>query len=47
MANDAEAARQFMEADPAVVAGLMSATLHPYTVALQRKLPTQRQPSVL
>ena len=30
-------ARQFMEADPAVMAGLMSATLHPYTVALQRK----------
>ena len=32
-----EAARQFMEADPAVVAGVMSATLHPYALALQRK----------
>ncbi len=31
------AARQFMEADPAVVAGVMSATLHPYALALQRK----------
>lgn len=35
-AND-EAARQFMESDPAVVAGVMSATLHPYALALQRK----------
>jgi uncharacterized protein len=34
VANDAEAARQFMEDDPAVIAGLMSATLHPCTVAL-------------
>ncbi|MDH4313114.1 MAG: YciI family protein [Gammaproteobacteria bacterium] len=31
-----EAARQFMESDPAVVAGVMSATLHPYALALQR-----------
>jgi len=31
------AARQFMESDPAVVAGVMSATLHPYVLALQRK----------
>jgi hypothetical protein len=37
VANDAEAARQFMEDDPAVIAGLMSATLHPCTVALQRE----------
>lgn len=36
-AEDAEAARAFMEADPAVVANVMSATLHPYSVALQRK----------
>jgi uncharacterized protein len=36
-ADNADAAREFMEADPAVVAGLMSATLHPYAVALQRK----------
>ena len=28
------AARQFMESDPAVVAGVMSATLHPYALAL-------------
>lgn len=31
------AARTFMEVDPAVVAGVMSATLHPYLVALLRK----------
>ena len=36
--NEAEA-RQFMESDPAVVAGVMSATLHPYALALQRKAP--------
>lgn len=30
-------ARAFMQSDPAVEAGLMTATLHPYTVALQRK----------
>ena len=36
-ADNEQLARQFMEADPAVVAGLMSATLHPYAVALQRK----------
>ncbi|MGB7903286.1 MAG: YciI family protein [Steroidobacteraceae bacterium] len=30
------AARQFMESDPAVVAGVMTATLHPYALALQR-----------
>jgi uncharacterized protein YciI len=36
-ADDEQSARQFMQADPAVVAGLMSATLHPYSVALQRK----------
>jgi uncharacterized protein len=31
------AARAFMDADPAIVAGVMTATLHPYSVALQRK----------
>ena len=36
-AENEAAARRFMEADPAVVAGLMSATLHPYAIALQRK----------
>jgi hypothetical protein len=30
-------ARQFMGADTAVAAGIMSATLHPYAAALQRK----------
>lgn len=30
-------ARAFMQSDPAVLAGLMSATLHPYAVALLRK----------
>lgn len=36
-ADNEGAARQFMEADPAVGSGLMTASLHPYTVALQRK----------
>jgi uncharacterized protein YciI len=36
-AEDEAAARQFMESDPAVAAGIMSATLHPYAVALLRK----------
>lgn len=36
-AESEKAARAFMEADPAVVAGVMTATLHPYSVALQRK----------
>ena len=31
------AARLFMESDPAVVGNIMSATLHPYSVALYRK----------
>jgi uncharacterized protein YciI len=30
-------ARKFMETDPAVVAGVMTATLHPYALALQRR----------
>ncbi len=35
---DAEAAaRSFMQSDPAVTAGLMTATLHPYAIALQRQ----------
>lgn len=34
--GDAEA-KAFMDADPAIVAGLMTATLHPYAVALIRK----------
>ena len=36
-AESEEAARAFMESDPAIVAGVMSATLHPYSIALQRK----------
>lgn len=36
-ARDEADARRFMESDPAVVAGVMTATLHPYAVALQRK----------
>ena len=36
-AESAAAAGEFMQSDPAVVAGLMTATLHPYAVALQRK----------
>lgn len=38
-AHDETAARKFMESDPAVVAGLMTAELHPFSVALQRKTP--------
>jgi uncharacterized protein YciI len=38
-ADNEEAARAFMNADPAVEAGVMTATLHPYSVALQRKHP--------
>ena len=38
-AQDEAAARAFMESDPAVVAGLMTAELHPFAVALQRKNP--------
>jgi uncharacterized protein len=38
-ATDEEAARKFMESDPAVVAGLMTAELHSFAVALQRKNP--------
>jgi uncharacterized protein len=33
-AENEAAANAFMESDPAVVAGLMTATLHPYSVAL-------------
>jgi uncharacterized protein len=36
-AESEDAARLFMESDPAVVARIMSATLHPYSVALYRK----------
>jgi uncharacterized protein YciI len=36
-ADNLEAARAFMAADPAVAAGVMTATVHPYAVALQRK----------
>lgn len=38
-AADEAAARKFMEADPAVMGGLMTAELHPFAVALQRKTP--------
>jgi uncharacterized protein YciI len=38
-ATDEAAARKFMESDPAVVSGLMTAKLHPFAVALQRKNP--------
>ncbi|HVF65137.1 MAG TPA: YciI family protein [Casimicrobiaceae bacterium] len=36
-AESESAARAFMESDPAVEAGVMTATLHPYALALQRK----------
>ncbi len=35
-ADDEAAARRFMEADPAVIAGVMTAELFPYRVALLR-----------
>jgi uncharacterized protein YciI len=35
-ADSEAAAREFMQSDPAVIAGLMTATLHPYAVALLR-----------
>ena len=38
-ATDEAAARAFMEGDPAVAAGLMTAEVHPFTVVLQRKNP--------
>jgi uncharacterized protein YciI len=38
-ASDEVAARKFMEEDPAVASGLMTAELHPFAVALQRKNP--------
>lgn len=37
-AEGEEAARQFMESDPAVEANIMSASLHPYSVARYRKV---------
>lgn len=38
-AADENAARQFMNEDPAVVAGVMTAELHPFAVVLERKSP--------
>ena len=38
-APDEDAARKFMQEDPAVAGGLMTAELHPFTVALQRNNP--------
>ena len=38
-ATDENAARAFMNADPAVVAGVMTGKLHPFGVALERKNP--------
>lgn len=38
-ASDEAAARKFMESDPAVVAKLMTAELHPFSVQMQRKAP--------
>jgi len=36
-AESNEAARLFMTSDPAVVADIMTATLHPYSIALLRR----------
>jgi uncharacterized protein len=38
-AVDEDAARKFMQEDPAVAGALMTAELHPFAVALQRKNP--------
>ena len=38
-ASDEAAARKFMESDPAVVAKLMTAELHPFQLHIQRKSP--------
>jgi uncharacterized protein YciI len=38
-ASDEAAARAFMEADPTVAAGLMTAELHPFAVALEHTNP--------
>lgn len=38
-APDEDAARKFMQEDPAVAGGLMTAELHPFAVALQRRNP--------
>jgi len=38
-AADEDAARKFMREDPDVAGGLMTAELHPFAVALQRKNP--------
>ena len=38
-APDEAAARKFVQEDPAVSGGLMTAELHPFAVALQRKNP--------
>ena len=38
-ASDEAAARAFMEADPAVLGGLMTAELHPFAVALEHPNP--------
>src|SRR5689334_6818700 len=38
-APDEATARKFMEEDPAIAGGLMTAELHPFAVALERKNP--------
>lgn len=38
-AKDEAAARKFMEEDPAVAGGLMTAELHPFSVALEHRNP--------
>src|SRR5213596_168372 len=38
-ASNEAVARAFMQADPAVADGLMTAELHPFSVALERKNP--------
>jgi uncharacterized protein YciI len=44
-ASDEAAARAFMEADPTVSAGLMTAELHPFAVAIEHATPEPGNPN--
>ena len=46
-ASDEEAARTFMKADPTVSAGLMTAELHPFAVAVEHATPEPGKPSFI
>lgn len=46
-ASDEEAARAFMQADPTVSAGLMTAELYPFAVAVEHATPEPGKPSFI